>query len=93
MHVVPGLVPALGQHPDPYLCHSPEVPGSEGDQDSSPSALFAGSRPGAILASIAAAVEKDWQITVRDLAIMHGLSIGTIHAILKDDLGLVKKSA
>jgi histone-lysine N-methyltransferase SETMAR len=43
--------------------------------------------------SITAAVEKDRQITVRELATMHGLPIGTVHAILKDDLDLVNKSA
>jgi hypothetical protein len=45
------------------------------------------------LASIAAAVEKDRRITVRKLAASHGLPIRTVHTILKEDLGLVKKSA
>jgi hypothetical protein len=44
-------------------------------------------------ASITAAIEKDRRITVRELAATHGLPIGTVHAILKEDLGLVKKSA
>jgi hypothetical protein len=46
-----------------------------------------------VLASIAAAVEKDQRIMIRELAARHGLQIGTVHAILKEDLGLVKKSA
>jgi hypothetical protein len=50
-------------------------------------------RTGNVLASIAATVEKDRQIMVCELAATHGLLIGTVHAILKDDLGLVKKSA
>jgi hypothetical protein len=50
-------------------------------------------RTGDVLASIAAAVEKDRRIMIRELAATHGLSIGTVHAILKEDLGLVKKSA
>jgi hypothetical protein len=48
---------------------------------------------GNVLASISTAIEKDRRITVRELAAMHGLPIGTVHAILKEDLGLVKKSA
>ncbi len=48
---------------------------------------------GDVLASIAAAIEKDRWITVRKLAATHGLPIGTVHTILKEDLGLVKKSA
>jgi histone-lysine N-methyltransferase SETMAR len=51
-------------------------------------------RTGDVLASIAAAsVEKDRRITVWELAATHGLPIGNVHAILKEDLGLVKKSA
>jgi hypothetical protein len=50
-------------------------------------------RTGDVLASIAAAIEDDQRITVRELAATHGLPIGTVHAILKEDLGLVKKSA
>jgi hypothetical protein len=42
--------------------------------------------------SIAAAVEENRWITVRELAAMHGLMFGT-GAILTDNLGLVKKSA
>jgi hypothetical protein len=49
-------------------------------------------RTGGVLASITAAVEKDQRIMVRDLAATHGLPIGTVLAILKDDLGLIKKS-
>jgi hypothetical protein len=49
-------------------------------------------RTGDVLASIAAAIEEDWRKMVRELAATHGLPIGTIHAILKEDLGLVKKS-
>ncbi len=45
-----------------------------------------------VLASVAAAVEKDQRITVWELATLHGIPIGTVHAILKEDLGLVKKS-
>ncbi len=48
---------------------------------------------GDVLASIAATSEKDRRITVQELATMHGLPIGTVHAILKEDLGLIKKSA
>ncbi len=44
------------------------------------------------VASIAA-VEKNRRITVRELAAVHGLTFGTVQAILTDDLGLVKKSA
>jgi hypothetical protein len=42
------------------------------------------------VASIAAAVEENRQITVREPAAMHGLMFGTVQAILTDDLGLVK---
>ncbi len=48
---------------------------------------------GNVLVSIADdEVEKDRQVTVWELAATHGLPIGTVHAILKEDLGLVKKS-
>jgi hypothetical protein len=47
-------------------------------------------RTGDVLASTAAAVVKDRRIMVRELAATHGLPIGTVHAILKEDLGLVK---
>jgi hypothetical protein len=50
-------------------------------------------RTGDVLASINAAVEKDQWITFRDPAATHGLPIGTVHTILKDNLGLVMKSA
>jgi hypothetical protein len=50
-------------------------------------------RTGDVLASIAATVVKDRRITVRELAATHGLLIGTVHTILREDLGLVKKSA
>jgi hypothetical protein len=42
------------------------------------------------VASIAAAVEENRQITVCEPAAMHGLTFGTVQAILTDDLGLVK---
>ncbi len=50
-------------------------------------------RTGDVLAAIAATIEEDRRIMVRELAATHGLPIGTVHAILKEDLGLVKKSA
>ncbi len=40
-------------------------------------------RTGDVFASIAAAVEKDWRIMVRELAATHGLPIGTVYTILK----------
>ena len=43
--------------------------------------------------SVAAAIEEDRRFTVRSLVSVTGLSTMTIHRILKDDLGLVKKSA
>jgi hypothetical protein len=45
------------------------------------------------VASIATAVEENRWITVHELAAMHGLTFGTVQAILTDDLGLVKESA
>jgi hypothetical protein len=45
-----------------------------------------------IVAAVAAAVERDPQLSVRELATTHGLTYSTVYAILKDDLGLVKKS-
>ena len=46
-----------------------------------------------IIAAVAAAVEEDRRITVRQLASRFGLTVGTTHAILTEDLGLFKKSA
>jgi histone-lysine N-methyltransferase SETMAR len=46
-----------------------------------------------LVADVAAAVENDARATCVDLASAFGVSRGTIHNILRDDLGLVKKSA
>jgi histone-lysine N-methyltransferase SETMAR len=46
-----------------------------------------------LVADVAAAVENDARVTCVDLASAFGVSRGTIHNILRDDLGLVKKSA
>ncbi len=46
-----------------------------------------------IIATVAADVNADWQVTCRDLATAHGVSYGTMHNILHEELGLVKKSA
>ena len=46
-----------------------------------------------VAAVVAAAIEEDRRFTVRSLVSATGLSTMTIHRILKDDLGLVKKSA
>ncbi len=44
------------------------------------------------VASIAAAIESDQQRTAHELAAMNDLAFGIVHAILTDDLVLVKKS-
>jgi hypothetical protein len=46
-----------------------------------------------IIAAVAADVKADCRITCRDLATAHGVSFGTMHNILHEKLGLVKKSA
>jgi hypothetical protein len=38
-------------------------------------------------------VKEDRRANCRDLAFAHGVLNGTMHSILRDDLGLVKKSA
>ncbi len=45
------------------------------------------------IASIAAAVDDDRRISVKRLALMHDLSVGTVFTILHKDLSLSKKSA
>ncbi len=50
-------------------------------------------RTAAIVAAVAANVAEDRRVSCKDLASAHGLSIGTVFNILRDDLGLVKKSA
>jgi hypothetical protein len=47
----------------------------------------------ALIAAVAADVEADHQICIKALASAYGTSVGTIFAILHEDLGLVKKSA
>jgi hypothetical protein len=42
---------------------------------------------------VAANVSEDRRVSCKDLATAHGLSIGTVFNILRDDQGLVKKSA
>ena len=46
-----------------------------------------------VVAAVAESVEEDRRVTVRTLAARHGLTYGTVSLILKQDLGLVKKSA
>ena len=50
-------------------------------------------RTASSVSAVAAAIEEDRRFTVRSLVSVTGLSTMTIHRILKDDLGLVKKSA
>jgi hypothetical protein len=38
------------------------------------------------VASISASNEEDRQITIRELATTHGMTFGTVNAILTDDL-------
>ncbi len=47
----------------------------------------------AFIADVAAAIKKDRRLTVRRLALAHGVSKNTIHHTLKEDLHLSKKSA
>ncbi len=46
-----------------------------------------------VIASVAVAVEEDWRVTIKNIALANGVSVKTVHAILHKDLGLVKKSA
>jgi len=46
-----------------------------------------------LIASVAAAVEADGRITVRQLTAANGVSNDTIFKVLHEDLGLSKKSA
>jgi histone-lysine N-methyltransferase SETMAR len=46
-----------------------------------------------IVTAVAADVAEDGQFSCKDLASAHGLSIETVFNILRDDLGLMKKSA
>ncbi len=48
-------------------------------------------RAPALIASVAAAIEDDRRICIEALAMAHGTSVSTIHAVLHDDLGLEKK--
>jgi hypothetical protein len=50
-------------------------------------------RTATLIAAVAADVEADHQICVKALASAHGTFVGTIFAILQEDLGLVKKSS
>ncbi len=42
----------------------------------------------AFIADVAADIEKDQRVTVRRLALAHGMSKNTIHSTLKEDLNL-----
>ncbi len=46
-----------------------------------------------IVVAVAADVEEDRRVNCKDLISAHGVSNGMIHNILRDDLGLIKKSA
>jgi uncharacterized protein YnzC (UPF0291/DUF896 family) len=45
------------------------------------------------IADVTADIKKDWRITVRRLALSHGMSKNTIHSALKEDLNLSIKLA
>ena len=45
------------------------------------------------IAAVQAAVESDRRTTIEELAAEFDLSVGTVHTILHEDLGLSKKSA
>jgi predicted nucleotidyltransferase len=44
------------------------------------------------IADVTANIEKDQRVTVRRLALAHGVSKNTIHSMLQQDLNLSKKS-
>ena len=44
------------------------------------------------IASVAAAINNDRRTTVAKIVAATGLTTGTVHRILKDELGLAKKS-
>jgi [histone H3]-lysine36 N-dimethyltransferase SETMAR len=50
-------------------------------------------RSPALVADVAATVQDDRRITIRKLSMVHNTSVKTIHSILHQELGLVKKSA
>jgi [histone H3]-lysine36 N-dimethyltransferase SETMAR len=50
-------------------------------------------RTESLVAAVAAAVEKDRRVTLQELSSVHNTSYGTIRRILKEELGLTKKSA
>ena len=50
-------------------------------------------RTSSLIADVAAAIQDDARVTVDHLVEAFGVSHGTIHTILHEDLGLVKKSA
>jgi AraC-like DNA-binding protein len=50
-------------------------------------------RTASLIAAVAAAVEKDRRVTLQELSSELSASYGTIRRILKDELGLSKKSA
>jgi hypothetical protein len=49
--------------------------------------------PLALIASVAAAIEEDHQLSIKALATVHGTSVSMIHTVLHEDLGLEKKTA
>ncbi len=46
-----------------------------------------------IITAVAADIAEDRRVSCKDLASVHGLSIGNVFNILRDDQGLVKKLA
>jgi hypothetical protein len=50
-------------------------------------------RTGNVVAAVAAAIETDQRLTIRELAVMLDLTFATVQSTLTVDLGLVKKSA
>ena len=50
-------------------------------------------RTASLVADIAAAIQADARVGIEDLVRAFGVSHGTIHTVLHEDLGLVKKSA
>jgi hypothetical protein len=63
-HVVPGLVFALEQHPNPHCRLSPVVSGIEKGQDDPPPSLFARSRPTGLFLFPRGEVRANWPLTI-----------------------------
>jgi hypothetical protein len=78
----------IGAKENGNLCHHQEGENRETTEDQRHLNGKKNVRTLALIAAVAAAIEKGHRLSIKALATAHGTSVSTIHAILHDDWAL-----